>query len=109
MDEDRLIQVTNPSDGQLLCRTCYWVHMQKGYRESEEMVLCNYGWQLRRVPFKVCDCTDYQNRTMPNRKEMEDIAWIIATGPKRRSAGAGGIGFAVTQGHEDEDLVSTME
>src|SRR5947209_19816071 len=76
MDEDRLIQVTNPSDGQSLCRTCYWVHMQKGYRESEEAVFCNYGWRLRRVPFKVCDCTDYQNRTMPNRKEMEDIALI---------------------------------
>lgn len=108
MNDDKLIQITRPSDGESLCRTCAWVHMQKGYRESEEFVFCNYGWPLRRIPFKVCDCTDYHNRTMPDRKQMEAIALIIPTEPRRKSAGSGGIGFTLAQ-DEDEDLVSTME
>jgi hypothetical protein len=49
------------------------------------------------------------NRTVLSRKEMEDIALIIPTPPKRKSAGCGGIGFALDFADEEEDLVSTME
>jgi hypothetical protein len=79
MNEGNLIQITKPADGESLCRTCYFAHAQRGYRESEETVFCAFGYPMRKVPFKVRDCTDYMNRTLPTRREMEDIALIIPT------------------------------
>jgi hypothetical protein len=73
-------------EGESLCRTCRWVHMQKGFRESEETVFCYYG-PLRRVPFKVAECTDYIDRTIPSRAEMERMALRIHVEPARKNAG----------------------
>lgn len=101
MDESKLITITRPSDGESLCRTCYWAHAQKGFRESEETVFCAFG-PLRRVRFRVRDCTDYLNRTLPTRRQMEDIALIIPTEPKRKAAGFGALGFA-TESEEQSD------
>jgi hypothetical protein len=106
MDESKLIKITKPGDGDSLCRSCYWAHAQKGFRESEEMIFCAFG-PMRRVPFKVRDCTDYLNRTLPTRKQMEDMALIIPTEAARKPAGFSGVGFAVES--EEEDVVSQME
>ena len=96
MNDSSLIAITRPADGESLCRTCYWVHAQRGFRESEEASFCAFGVELRQVPFKVRDCTDYLNRTLPTRKQMEDIALIIPTEPKRKYGGFAGMGFAAT-------------
>ena len=60
MDESKLIEITRPGNDQSLCRTCYWAHAQKGFRESEEAIFCMFG-PMRKVPFRVRDCTDYMN------------------------------------------------
>jgi hypothetical protein len=118
MDENRLIVITRPADGESLCRTRYFAHAQKGYRESEEIIFCAFGWgPLRKVPFKVSDCTDYRNLLMPTRKEMEQIARIIPTEPKRKVGGSAGMGFVTESAGEsagletedDDELVSVME
>jgi len=105
MDESKLIAITRPCDGQSLCRTCYWAHSQKGFRESEETVFCMFG-PMRKVPFRVCDCTDYLNRVLPTRAQMERIALIIPTEPTRKKVGFSGVGFAENLEEEDE-LVET--
>ncbi len=92
MDESKLISITKPSDGESLCRTCYWAHAQKGFRESEEIVFCAFG-PMRKVPFRVRDCTDYLNRVLPTRSDMERIALIIPNEPTRKIVGFNGIGF----------------
>jgi hypothetical protein len=107
MDEQKLITLTKPSDGQSLCRTCYWAHAQKGFRESEELVFCAFG-PMRKLPFPVRDCTDYLNRTLPTRSQMERIALIIPTEPARKRAGFSGAGFAVDD-EEDEEVIANME
>ena len=75
------LTVKNPTiaDGEHLCRTCSHVHMQRGYRESDEIVFCTYAsWDAPRlVPFKVKDCTDYTDRDTPSRQQMEDMAILI--------------------------------
>jgi hypothetical protein len=109
MDDDKLIQIAKPTDGESLCLTCRWVHLQRGYRDSDQAVFCNYSWPVRPVRFKVSDCTDYMSRTVLSRNEMEEIALIIPTRPKRKSAGCGGIGFTPAVENEEDDLVSTME
>jgi|ERR1041385_3983636 hypothetical protein len=106
MDESKLITITRPGDDQSLCRTCYWAHAQKGFRESEETIFSMFG-PMRKVQFKVRDCTDYMNRTLPTRRQMEDIALIIPTEPARRRAGFNGVGFSNES--EEEDVVVNME
>jgi len=91
MENDKLIAITRPCDGDTLCRTCYWAHAQKGFRESEEVIFCAFG-ELRKLPFKVRDCTDYFNRTLPTRQQMERIALIIPNEPRRKPAGFAGLG-----------------
>src|SRR6267154_6346146 len=106
MDQSKLIAITRPGDSQSLCRTCYWAHAQKGFRESEEIIFCAFG-PMRKVLFKVRDCTDYLNRTLPTRTQMEQIALIIPTEPARKRAGFAGVGFA--EALEEEDVIVNME
>jgi len=106
MDESKLITITKPSDGESLCRTCYWAHAQKGFRESEEVVFCAFG-PLRKVSFRVRDCTDYLNRILPTRAQMERIALIIPTQPARKRAGFSAIGFG--NDSEEEEATADVE
>ena len=85
MDESKLIAITRPCDGQSLCKTCY----------------CMFG-PMRKVPFRVRDCTDYLSRVLPTRAQMERIALIIPTEPIRKRVGFSGIGFAESLAEEDE-------
>jgi hypothetical protein len=93
------IQAGTPRGHESLCDSCYWAHIQKGYAESEEVVLCAFLRQARPVPFKVRSCTDYNDKRIPSKRDMEDIAWIIRTKDVNRRAG-----FAA-----DEDKTETTE
>jgi len=97
-------------EGESLCRTCRSAHIQKGFRESEEAIFCTFS-RLRAVPFKVAECTDYENRNVPYRWELEKMALLINVDPARKRAGFKvGAGSAVDDGdEEDEDSVCTME
>ena len=98
-------------DEESLCRACYWAHIQKGFRESEEAVFCCFN-RLRPVPFKVADCTDFSSKNIPTREEMEKLALIIRTQPARKKTGFAGIGFGSEQQTveaEDEALVAVTE
>jgi len=90
------------SDEESLCRACYWAHIQRGFRESEETVFCCFS-QFRAVPFKVADCTDFSNKMVPTREQMESIALIIPTKSVRKPAGFPGIGFAAEGEEEAEE------
>lgn len=92
--------------GETLCRACYWAHIQKGFRESEEAIYCCFS-RLRPVPFKVADCTDFSNKTLPTREEMERIALIIPVKPARKLSGFATAGFAA-QEEEEADREESM-
>lgn len=87
---------------QSLCRFCYWAHIQRGFRESEESVFCCFS-KFRPVPFKVADCTDFSNKTIPTREQMEEMALIIPTKTPRKPAGFPGIGFAGAKKEEQNE------
>jgi|ERR1700733_1224723 len=98
-------------DEESLCRSCYWAHIQKGFRESEEAVCCCFS-RFRAVPFKVADCTDFSSKNVPTREQMEKLALIIPTQPARKRTGFAGVGFAgqpQTEEAEDEELISMPE
>jgi hypothetical protein len=97
-------------DEESLCRACYWAHIQSGFRESEETVYCCFS-KFRPVPFKVADCTDFSNKNVPTREQMENIALIIPTRPARKTSGFRGTGFAgipeQEEREEEESLTGT--
>jgi len=92
-------------EGESLCRTCRNAHIQKGFRESEEAIFCAWG-MFRPVTFKVAECTDYSNRLVPYRWELEKMALLIHLDPARKPAGFRGGSSAAD---DEEDSVSTME
>src|SRR5215467_12051574 len=95
------------SDERSLCHACYWAHIQRGFRESEESVFCCFS-KFRAVPFKVADCTDFSNKNVPTREQMERMALIIPTRPARKPSGFAGIGFSGDDEPED-GLIAALE
>ncbi len=78
-----------PLAGDWLCRTCSHALIQKGYSDSEEQVSCAYGYfeMPRLLPFKVRECSGYEDRRLSGYKGMEEIAWTIKSMSARRQSG----------------------
>jgi len=93
------IQSGTPRVSESLCDSCYWAHIQKGYAESEEVVLCAFLRPARLVPFKVRHCTDYADKRFHSKRDMEDIAWIIRTKDVNRH-----VGFSADAENTEEQL-----
>ena len=74
-----LIRNGKPQASESLCNTCYWVHIRRGFAESEEVILCAFLRQSHAVPFKVSYCTNYNDKRVPGKADMEEIPWIIRT------------------------------
>jgi len=70
-----------------LCNSCYWAHIQQGFADSEEAILRASLRQAHSVPFKVSQCTDYSDKRVPSRRDMEEIGWIIRTKDMNRQVG----------------------
>jgi len=86
-----------------LCSTCRCAHIRRGFRESEEAIFCAFGGELRPVAFKVAECTDYANRNVPYRYELEQMALLIDVPRARKGAGfKGAAGFAAEPKEEKE-------
>jgi len=96
-------------EGESLCRTCRNAHIQKGFRESEEAIFCAWG-MFRPGGFKVAECTDYANRLVPYRWELEKMALLINVNPARKPSGfRAGFAPGIEDEVEDDDSVSSME
>ena len=76
-----------PEGAESLCNSCYWAHIQRGFAESEDVVLCAFLRQAHVVTFKVSQCTDYNDKRVPSKADMESIAWIIRTKDINRPMG----------------------
>jgi hypothetical protein len=68
-----------------LCHTCRWATIVKGRSVGHEIIKCNEI--AGRVPFAVASCTEYNDRRMPSRADLEDIAWVLRTDSKTRTIG----------------------
>ncbi|HET6180776.1 MAG TPA: hypothetical protein VFE61_27910 [Candidatus Sulfotelmatobacter sp.] len=82
-----IIRNGRPQVAESLCNSCYWAHIQRGFAESEEVILCAFLRPARLVAFKVSQCTDYYDKRVPSRRDMEEIAWIIRTKNVNRQVG----------------------
>lgn len=72
------IRNATPKGNQSLCDTCTHAHVQLGFADSERVVRCGYFWDPRhQVTFAVRECSNYLNKTLPDLKKMEKIAWEL--------------------------------
>ena len=79
-----------PIGNESRCDTCTHARIIQGYAESERIVICTGMYDPIRIPFKVMQCTDYEDRRLPDFDNMKEIAWQI------RSKSAGSVAGFVT-------------
>jgi hypothetical protein len=68
------------------CEACAHSHILQGFRESEEVTYCYYA-TLMVVPFKVRECSNFQDKARPTWEQMEELAIEIRPTPTLKSAG----------------------
>jgi hypothetical protein len=91
--EKRKVMVTikvkdgTPEGAETLCATCRWSHIVKGFRVSEKEIFCRYLTDDRPVRFPVSQCNSYDDRRIPSKRDMEQIAWILLTKKAGRTIG----------------------
>jgi hypothetical protein len=90
-------------EGESLCRTCRHAHIQRGFRQNEEAVFCGYD-TMRVVRFKIAECTDYLDKTVPTRYEMDQMAYLINVEPARKRSGfVSAVGFSAKLVRDEDD------
>jgi len=83
--------------------------MVRGFRESQEVIICDYVDPCREVTFAVCECNHYRSSSTPSPQQMEDIALIIPTEPARKPAGFAGVGSGkLAEGAPDEEVSALL-
>lgn len=63
-----------PEGNESRCDTCKYAGIIQGYAESERIVICGYREESVRIPFKVMECSDYEDKRLPDYWEMKQIA-----------------------------------
>jgi hypothetical protein len=70
-----------------LCHTCRFATIVRGHRLRDEIVECARLSDHARVTFPVASCTGYSDRRHPSISEMEEIAWVLRSDPRRNQVG----------------------
>ena len=97
-----------PESGVSLCVTCSWGLARRGYSSAEEEVFCRAIRPSERVSYKVRECSEYEDRRLPNLYSMEKIAWILLTKSAGRTIGfVSGDRFRELEGAEAEVVPAT--
>lgn len=78
-----------PMHGPSLCATCENAMLVRGYRESQEVVVCDASYPALRVTFAVRECSRHRDTTRRDLKAMEEVAWAITPRGPKRAAGFG--------------------
>lgn len=70
-----------------MCTTCRNARIIKGFSESEEVIFCDSLYPSRPIPFRVRECSEYDDKRLPYRCDLEKIAYILVPKSASRTAG----------------------
>lgn len=76
-----------PEEGSSLCVSCSWGTVRSGFRAAEVETFCRIVEHSPHVPFKVRECSSYEDRRIPSLYRMEKIGWVLLTKSAGRSIG----------------------
>jgi hypothetical protein len=66
-----------PVHGAPLCESCANAHIERGYRETETLVVCGATYPEHPVRFHVRECSGYTEKQKQTLWQMQKIAWIL--------------------------------
>ena len=64
-----------------LCKTCTYALIFTGYRESEQMTMCNGVHPNIVLPFTINTCTGYYDKNRPTLTQMQKLAIDVTPAP----------------------------
>ena len=70
-----------------LCLTCRFATVVKGQRLRDEIIECSRLSDHSRIAFPVTSCSGYSDRRHASMRDMEDIAWVLRSDPRRNQIG----------------------
>ena len=71
-----------------LCATCRHATIVRGARLRDEIVDCSQlSYDNGRIAFPVFFCTQNSHCRQPSIREMEEVAWVLRSDPKRKAIG----------------------
>ena len=71
-----------------LCLSCRHATVVHGITLRDQLVECGrLSSKNCRITYPVSACTGYANRCLPSLREMEEIARVLRTDPRRKQAG----------------------
>jgi hypothetical protein len=70
-----------------LCHTCRFATIIRGSRIRDEIVECGRLSDHARITFRVTTCSGYDDRRVASIREMEEIAWVLRSDPRRSQVG----------------------
>ena len=76
-----------PLHGPPLCETCAHAHIERGFCESDELVICQITYPEHRVLFRVRQCTGFTETKRQTLEQMERIAWVVSSEGYSRKVG----------------------
>lgn len=82
------VQGGTQTDGERsLCVTCRYATIVRGARLGDEIVQCDQLYRRSRITFPVVSCSAYSDKRGASVREMEEIAWILRSDPKKNEIG----------------------
>ena len=84
----KILGGTTSNQGPSLCLTCRSATIVRGAKLDDEVVACSrLSGHDARLTFSVTSCSGYSDRRLPSLYDMEDIAWILRSDPKKNEVG----------------------
>lgn len=71
--------------GEPLCRTCRHAQNIQGNSVSQRILIC--GYIGKPMAFEAYECGQYDDKRLPSRYDMEQIAWVFVTNSKNKQIG----------------------
>lgn len=88
--------------GDPLCRTCRNCFQIAGQSASENIILCQKIGKT--IPFEAMECSEYDDKRVASRWDMEQIAWILMSDAHTKKVGFLSQEELRKRGIEPEDL-----
>jgi hypothetical protein len=80
---------TTAESGRSPCGTCRYATIVRGVRLRDEIIECSeLGCGRGRITFPVTSCSAYSDKRRPSLRAMEEIAWVLRSGPKETTSGS---------------------
>ena len=91
-----------------LCGTCSWAQIIHGFRESEMVSICRMPEPNIVLPFRVHECTEYNDRNRPDWEQMTKLAIGVLPASSARPVGFN-VRTTVKTADETESTVAVDE